>query len=476
MSNKKSKKQPLKLSAENYICQKSRNLPIRECYINRDWTESNLGNIFIVRQHAGGNVTCCMYLVDLACLGVKDTHYLFNIPYEDVEELLKQSEESGILLIKTSYELVHNIIHAAIEYAEEYGFHPCEDFTAVTGYFLEEDTDAIPIVDIACGGKDGKPTYINTGFDSTLREKQILAQLEKTAGKGNHHYMGGDGREFKYDEEDEDEFDEEYEEFYRQVEELIALSREEQVKMFKELLSADDLSKVPEKTVFVLSYILAKDIAGEDEIDKQFEIFKRKFDIDFVEIDELPNSLFTDVQLEEEQLIKLFYDTMMLIEERKSMKKDIAAFKKIVGDVPVSDFVELMYLYHQTEKSRKKNMKAYQTKLDECFQKYPDYLLFKLYHAFEFQKSEQGFDLKHLEEFLLGEKQTVTEFEADTFFHIYTYFLIANETIGLADLLAYSRYMNLLDCIGEDYCESINTVIQFILLKKVSKYLKTNEN
>ena len=65
------------LSPENYIRKKARSLPIHECTINSHWEESGLANISIARRHTNGNITSCFYLIDLLCLGVKDTHYIF---------------------------------------------------------------------------------------------------------------------------------------------------------------------------------------------------------------------------------------------------------------------------------------------------------------------------------------------------------------------------------------------------------------
>jgi len=61
MKKKKATHKTQSLSPENYIRQKSRNLPIYKCFINEDWEESQLCNIFIIRQHVTGNVPACLY-------------------------------------------------------------------------------------------------------------------------------------------------------------------------------------------------------------------------------------------------------------------------------------------------------------------------------------------------------------------------------------------------------------------------------
>ncbi|MDR0507033.1 MAG: hypothetical protein LBH32_09500 [Dysgonamonadaceae bacterium] len=188
MSKQKAAKQQQLLSPEKYICQKSRNLPIVSCMINEKWKENGEADIAIVRQHAGGNLTICLYLVDLQCLGLKDTSYFFNISPFIWEEKFAKFNES-MKHIDVPYDLVHNIIYAAIEYAESYGFTPHPDFDRITSFFLEEDTDDIPLIHIECGGKDGNPLYVYTGYETPARAKQILNHLKATAGEGNYNYI-----------------------------------------------------------------------------------------------------------------------------------------------------------------------------------------------------------------------------------------------------------------------------------------------
>ena len=66
------------LSPKKYIETKVRNLPIYKCLVNKDWDEARIAEIIVMRKHANGNVTAGVYLVDLLCLGIKDTFFFFN--------------------------------------------------------------------------------------------------------------------------------------------------------------------------------------------------------------------------------------------------------------------------------------------------------------------------------------------------------------------------------------------------------------
>ena len=179
MAKKKVGKVIQMLSPENYIRKKARSLPIYECLVNTDWKEQGVAHVIVARNHTNGNVTVCMYLVDLFCLGIKNTQYLFNIPESEYQD--KKEEFEHIVLESISYELAHNIVFAGLEFAEEYEFKPHKDFTSITQYLLEEDTDDIELIDIECG-REGKPFFVNGPYDDVAKIKQIIAQLNRTAG------------------------------------------------------------------------------------------------------------------------------------------------------------------------------------------------------------------------------------------------------------------------------------------------------
>jgi len=199
MSKKKSTSKQQFLTPENYIRQKSKTLPIAECLVNSDWDKNKMCQVVVIRKHITGYATACFYLVDLSLLGVKNTMFKFNAPIEEIKKIL---EKNAAPLIEISYELAHNIIFASVEYAQEYGFKPHRDFTSTTIHFLEEDNDNVPLIEITCGGTNGKPCYTNTGFDSPAREREILAQLERTAGEGNYDFMLPGRDEMYYDDDE----------------------------------------------------------------------------------------------------------------------------------------------------------------------------------------------------------------------------------------------------------------------------------
>jgi len=196
MAKKKSKnKSPLTISPEKYILTKARSLPIAECLINEEWKEVGSANIIVSRQHKSGNYTLAAFLVDLYCLGVKDTFYRYNISLSEYNEI-----KSSYPFKLTTYNEVHNIIYGAIAYAEDLGIDPHPDFN-ITQYVLEEDSDDIPFIEYEFG-KDGKPFLI---VCSRKEENKYVSVLNKNVGEGNFDYI------LRADDYDEDYEDEDYE-------------------------------------------------------------------------------------------------------------------------------------------------------------------------------------------------------------------------------------------------------------------------
>ena len=462
MSKKKSTTQTQFLSPENYIRKNSRNLPLYKCFINDDWEEHRMCNIFIIRKHVTGYVTACLYLVDLSCLGVKDTVYRFNVPFSEIEEQMESHEDQDVHFIDIPYELAHNIIFSAVEFAEDYGFKPHRDFTSITCHFLEEDNDDIPLIEIECG-KDGKPLYVNSGYETPARQREILAQLEKTAGEGNYHYLLRTDKDDNNDDEDED--DEADEESKMLLAAMMALSNDKQKKLFVELVSKmnkNELSSDEDlKKLVILTKILAFDLVAPEVIEEQIEILKNKFDRDFVLEEELPNSLFADVQdIDGENLCELFCEAMKDIRNDEKPKKAIQAFRDQIGEVPVADFVELYYLNFSNSGKLKRRVKEYH-------QKHPHYFLIQLYCHLQ-QFAENVLFPEELEKLFLENKRPITEFEAEFFFTTYAIYLTSNPNTEFSVVLAFEEYIANLDIIPKKVYLGILATLEAFKVKKIA--------
>ncbi len=170
------------LSPKKYIETRARTLPVYKCLVNKDWRAASEANVIVMRRHVNGNITAGIFLIDLLCLGVKDTFYFFNEPERELYERFPTDVEE--MFEEVAYALAHNIIYAGHDFALDFDIGPDKEF-AVTKFILEEDNDAIPLIEIPVGNREGKPQLI---VNQPGEYSSALAKLQKNAGEGNYEY------------------------------------------------------------------------------------------------------------------------------------------------------------------------------------------------------------------------------------------------------------------------------------------------
>ncbi len=176
----------IKLSPEKYLITKANNLPFHECYINSDWNEGGLASIVISKKMPSGKIIVGMYMIDIFCLGLKNTLFKFALTELEYQDFLNEINQRYNLVI-CSLNTAHNIIYGGIDYAEELGFKPHEKFK-FTEFLL--NTDLIDNgIDNLEFGKNGKPFYCSGPFDDT---KKILGILMQNIGEGNFDFLLND--------------------------------------------------------------------------------------------------------------------------------------------------------------------------------------------------------------------------------------------------------------------------------------------
>jgi hypothetical protein len=354
------------LSPENYIRKKARTLPIYECLVNPEWQQEGMANLIVARSHTNGNITACFYLVDLYCLGLKDTHYLFNVTRTDYQEKLGTREENSNY-IPISYTLAHNIVYSAIEFAEDYGFKPHKEYTSITRFMLEEDTEDVELIDIECG-KDGKPLYVNGPYDDDHKQNAVIAQLERTAGPGNYDYILGDPDE---GEPEEGEFDDDG----LDEDEFKDLNLEEKKKLFLEMDPKTNMHDEESAKRFVrLAESIFKEFVDPELSDQYYDEYFDDLNIDLTE-DEVPDEMLGiapgSIQISDSAR-SLFLEIYELSNDKiKKASKLLEEFKKQTPDIPASYYLELLIL-------QQKESKKYLSKLEEYAKKFPGYALIRM--------------------------------------------------------------------------------------------------
>jgi len=454
MATKNKGKMVQMLSPENYIRKKARTLPFYECRINEAWEDTHLAQLSVARSHINGNITVCFYLVDLMCLGIKDTDYMFNVPFHTYREQIEKIND-GLPSIDIAYELAHNIVYAGLEFAEEYGFKPHKDFTSITRFMLEEDTVDVELIEIECGINE-KPMYMRGPFDDEVKVKKIIAQLEKTAGPGNYSIIDED------DDFEDDEFDFEDDEFE-------GMAAAEKKELFLNLSSRlESLNEDEHKRLVLISNSIIDDLVDDDLHDKIFDEYYEDLNI-ATEENEIPDELLgfrPDDKAISAKVKNRFVDIYHLaIENPKQAAKELKIFEKETNGLPCVCFLELIIL--QSSESPK-----YPKILKEYALKYPDYPLIRILWATEQVTTSRN--LQAIQEYpfklktFFPNRETIHSIEKYHFLTLHTFATAIENDINRIE--AFNSVLGDLDLLEVDE-EVLRTIISIIKVNYLLAYL-----
>ncbi|MBW4617633.1 MAG: DNA-binding response regulator [Desmonostoc vinosum HA7617-LM4] len=151
---------------------------------NNDDINRGLGLVVIARVARYNQITVCSYLLDIWCLGVKDT-----IPPRTVDRVKFPEFAEALFNLfpgkpqEVPLEVAQGMIFSACEYAESLGFQPHKDFSKSRSHIGEWDGR----IRIECG-RDGKPCYVNGPHD---HPQKIMETLNQSRGEGNFDFIIG---------------------------------------------------------------------------------------------------------------------------------------------------------------------------------------------------------------------------------------------------------------------------------------------
>lgn len=156
-----------------YIIENARKLELYETLMYEHIFDEGIGYVIVSRKKKNGDVVAGFYLVDVFCLGIKDTFASVMTQEEYEEHKSHLVDGDGSYYVTKSPNYIFNLVYGAADYAEELGFKPEKDF-AVAEYILDA-VDTIEYEDIPFGS-DGRPFYIEGPNDKAAT---ILSTLRK---------------------------------------------------------------------------------------------------------------------------------------------------------------------------------------------------------------------------------------------------------------------------------------------------------
>jgi hypothetical protein len=160
--------------------------PILHCVAMEEiWTEG-MGSVLISRQLSSGEVAFASFLVDIYCLGVKDTFYDI-VPRHRYDSEMYGRMADGFELRSLRPECARKLVEGAVNYARDLGLTPHADYRKSRLIFGGIDAAACPEEFVY--GRDGKPFYLAGPYDTLARSKSIIGLLTARCGENGFDYL-----------------------------------------------------------------------------------------------------------------------------------------------------------------------------------------------------------------------------------------------------------------------------------------------
>lgn len=166
---------------------------VYKCFLNRDWREKGMAQVLVVRAVPEDKYIAGLFLVDVFCLGVKNTFVTAPMNTDELEDFRGRFPEK---LHEISYEDARSLILGGIQYAQGLGFKPHPDWKSAQ-CIVEGGR---PFEGKFEYGKDGKPFYVQGPDDDVDR---IMRQLGPLIERGEAEYVCGVSQE-EWEDGDED--------------------------------------------------------------------------------------------------------------------------------------------------------------------------------------------------------------------------------------------------------------------------------
>lgn len=160
--------------------------PLLECLINAEWEDTTqITQMIVARRSSTGSVAVGVFLIDLACLGVKNAYGNIFASEREYRQGLRADLVSRQSMVEIELDCAAKIVQAAVDYAKNLSFRPDKDIKQALAVMGETHPDqcetAVPL-----GGPEGKPLFIAGPYDNFDR---IIRILERKVGPGNYDYI-----------------------------------------------------------------------------------------------------------------------------------------------------------------------------------------------------------------------------------------------------------------------------------------------
>ena len=154
------------------------------CYCHGSYDDGGICTMIAARPLPDGQLFCAFFLVDLDCLGIKDSFGRSMFPSQ-LHEWMDQFGDTE-KLTKCAPELAKKLVVEAAAWSAQFGFSPRGDYQRLSAIWKDIDQSQ-------CGvtfqfGRDGKPAYFQGPNDSREFVARVMNTLDQNVGEGNYFY------------------------------------------------------------------------------------------------------------------------------------------------------------------------------------------------------------------------------------------------------------------------------------------------
>ncbi len=148
--------------------------PVYECLASRkQWKRLGLATVMVSRMVSADRFVFAVYMVDVLCLGVKDTFVAWN-ESEDGYQWARGGLAEKFDLVEFGYEDCRSLILGAIDFAAGFGFEPHSDWSE-SSHIIEAGRQYEPKFEF---GENGTPVYIPGPRDNAAKVLRTLRGVE----------------------------------------------------------------------------------------------------------------------------------------------------------------------------------------------------------------------------------------------------------------------------------------------------------
>lgn len=162
---------------------------VEACYINADWHDKGMASLFLLRRNPAGGHAMAAFLIDIWCVGLKDTWGRLDFTAEELDEYMKRARErSHAQLVRIGLEDARRLVAASIRFAHKNGFRLPDRYERWVK--LLGELAPISDSDLTRFGKGGKLLWIGPVDD--LRKRLIACTPEEFFSRPDVVFIAGD--------------------------------------------------------------------------------------------------------------------------------------------------------------------------------------------------------------------------------------------------------------------------------------------